>query len=181
LTDRVITAGDNQPFFDRPVWKTDVIGVARDIGQQSAPSPWPTQSQPTTADIWLIGAGVDCSTLDSSIVPTGWRLHLRPTRAVGVLASVLKEIQTAVAGRPCVGVSEHAVHSAGEVLRGRLPPHTQVIIGCSYGRLRNPLPGQLIPSETADVHIRLGPPQVRLTPAEALRRLAALVAPGELS
>jgi hypothetical protein len=180
-TDRLITAGDNLPLFDPPVWKTDVVGVARDVARRSAPSPWPAHPQPTTAGIWLIGADADLSTSDTCVVPAAWRVRRRPAEGVGVSAPVLEEIQTAVAGRPCIGVSEHAVYGARQLLSGGLPPHTQVIIGSSFGKLHGPLPGHLIPSGTADVHVRLGPPEVRLSATETLRRLAALVAPGAVS
>jgi hypothetical protein len=175
LAERVITAGDNHRLLDPPVWKTDVIGVARDVAQRSAPSPWPIQPHATAVDIWLIGAD---STSVKYVVPVAWRLHRRPAEGVGVSAAVLGELQTAVAGRPCVGVTEHAVYGAGELLGGGLQSHTQVIIGCSFGRLDDPPLGRLIPEETADIYVRLGPPKVRLTPDETLRRLAALVAPG---
>ena len=176
FTDRVITAGDNQLFFDRPVLRTDVVGVARDIGRRPVPTPWPAQPQPATVDVWIIGADPHC--IPASVVPAGWRLHSRPAEGVGVSQAVFEEIRTAVDGKPCVGVSEHAVYAADEILHGGLPPQAQVIIGCSYGRLRHPMLGRLIPSETADVHVRLGPPEEQLAPAEAMRRLGALVAPG---
>jgi hypothetical protein len=167
--DRVLTAGDNVLLFDRPVWKEQVIGIARDVARMPAPLSWPQHPQPANADIWLIGADADVST------PPAWRVHRRPAEGVGVSASVLEEIHTAVAGKPCIGVSEHAVYSAREVLEGGLPPDAQVIIGGSFGRLHNWMSGHLIPTDTADAYVRLGPPQARLTASEALRRLTTFV------
>jgi hypothetical protein len=181
--DRVITAGDTWDLFDPPaVPMAAVIGVARDVPGRPAPRRWPRQPGPAAADIWLIGNPAGPRNPEGSATPSGWRLHPRPAEGIGVSAEVLAELQAAAAGRPCVGVSEHAVHAASDVLSG-LPPRTQVLVGCSFGSLKpahaRTLPGHLVPTEIADVFVRLGPPEVPVSAADALRELAALVAPGE--
>jgi hypothetical protein len=181
--DRVITAGDNYDLFDPPpVPMAAVIGVARDVPGRPVPRRWPYQLGPLAADVWLIGGPADPGSPEGGATPTGWRLHRRPAEGIGVSAEVLAELQAAAAGRPCVGVSEHAVHAASDVLSG-LPPQTQVLMGCSFGSLKpalaQTLRGNLVPTEIADVFVRLGPPEVPVSAADALRKLAALVAPGE--
>jgi hypothetical protein len=101
-----------------------------------------------------------------------------PAKGIGVSAEVLAELQAAVAGKPCIGVTEHAVYTASDVLGG-LPLQTQVLVGCSFGGLDQAMPGNLVPTEVADVFVRVGPPGVPISAADALRELAALVAPGE--
>jgi hypothetical protein len=176
--DRVITAGDNFDLFDPPVPMTAVIGVARDVPGRPAPRRWPRQPGPAAADVWLIGGLAHPGSEEGSALPAGWRLHWRPAKGIGVSAEVLAELQAAAAGKPCVGVTEHAVYTAAEVLGG-LPPQTQVLVGCSFGGLKQATPGNLVPTEVADVFVRVGPPRVPVSAADALRELAALVAPGE--
>jgi hypothetical protein len=177
--DRVITAGDNYDLFDPPVPMTAVIGVARDVPGRPAPRRWPRQPGPAAADVWLIGGPASPEDEEgSTTLPAGWRLHWRRPKGIGVSAEVLAELQAAAAGKPCVGVTEHAVYTAAEVLGG-LPPQTQVLVGCSFGGLKQATPGNLVPTEIADVFVRVGPPRVPVSAAEALRELAALVAPGE--
>ena len=180
---RVITAGDNYDLFDPPaVPMAAVIGVARDVPGRPAPRRWPRQPGPAAADVWLIGGPADPGNPAGGATPAGWRLHRRPAEGIGVSAEVLAELQAAAAGRPCIGVTEHAVHAASDVLGG-LPPQTQVFVGCSFGGLEpamaQALPGHLVPTEVADVFVRLGPPGVPVSAADALRELTALVAPGE--
>jgi hypothetical protein len=178
----VITAGDNYDLFDPPVPVTAVIGVARDVPGRSAPRRWPQQPGPADADVWLIGGPDAPGSLEGSATPAGWRLHRRSAEGIGVSAEVLAELRAAAAGRPCVGVTERAVYAASDVL-GDLPPQTQVLVGCSYGSLEpamaQALPGHLVPAGVADLRVRLGPPGVPVSAADALRELAALVAPGE--
>jgi hypothetical protein len=180
--DWVLTAGDNYDLFDPPVPVTAVIGVARDVPGRPAPRRWPPQPGSADADIWLIGGPDAAGCLEGSARPAGWRLHRRPAEGIGVSAGVLAELQAAAAGRPCVGVTERAVYAASDVLGG-LPPQAQVLVGCSYGSLEpamaQALPGHLVPTGVADVRVRLGPPGVPVSDADALRELAALVAPGE--
>jgi signal peptidase I len=180
--DWVITAGDNYDLFDPPVPVTAVIGVARDVPGRPAPRRWPHQPGAPDADIWLIGGPDAPGRMEGSATPAGWRLHRRSAEGIGVSAEVLAELQAAAAGRPCVGVTERAVHAASDVLGG-LPPQTQVLVGCSYGSLEpamaQALPGHLMPAGVADVRVRLGPPGVPVSAADALRELAALVAPGD--
>jgi signal peptidase I len=175
--DRVITAGDNHDLFDPPVPMTAVIGVARDVPGQPAPRRWPRQPGPAAADVWLIGGPADPGNPEGSAMPAGWRLHRRPAKGIGVSAEVLAELQAAAAGKPCIGVTEHAVYAASDVLGG-LPLQTQVLVGCSFGGLNQALPGNLLPTEVADVFVRVGPPGVPISAADALRELAVLVAPG---
>jgi hypothetical protein len=169
--DRLVTAGDHALLFDPPVSVRDVVGVAQDIGPRLAPRRWPIETGPANVDVWLMGAGPH----EAPELPAGWRLHRRPAEGIGVGSEVLAEIRAAVAGKPCVGVSEHAVYAATDVLSAGLPAGTQVLIGCSFGRLRSPLPGHLIPSETAGAHVRVGAPEMRLDAADTLRLFAELV------
>jgi hypothetical protein len=175
--DRVITAGDNHDLFDPPVPMTAVIGVARDVPGRPAPRRWPRQPGQAAADVWLVGGPANPGKPQDSAMP-GWRLHWRPAKGIGVSAEVLAELQAAAAGKPCVGVTEHAVYAASDVLDG-LPPQTQVIVGCSFGGLKQAMPGNLVPTEVADVFVRVGPPGVPVCAADALRELAVLVTPGE--
>lgn len=174
----VITAGDNHDLFDPPVPMTAVIGVARDVPGRPAPRRWPRRPGPAAADVWLIGSPAGPGNPGGGAMPAGWRLHRRPTEGIGVSAEVLAELQAAAAGRPCVGVTEHAVYAASDVLGG-LPPQTQVLVGCSFGRLNQSMSGHLVPTGVADVFVRVGPPEVPVSAADALRELAALVALGE--
>jgi hypothetical protein len=172
--DHVVTAGDHRGLLDPKVPKADLVGVARGIPPRPAPSPW-AGGPSRDVDVWLVGTGPTLADADSVPVPATWRLHRRPAEGVGVSATVLAEIRAAADGGPCVGVSEHAVYAARDVLRSGLPPGTRVLIGCAFGRLDQPMPGHLVPSETADVHVRMGPPAAALGAGEELRRLVALL------
>jgi hypothetical protein len=176
--DHLVTAGDHHALLDPRVPKADVLGIAHGIAPRPAPRPWPAGPS-RDVDVWLVGPDPALSIMDSVAVPATWRLHRRPAEGVGVPAAVLAEIRAAVDGRPCVGVSEHAVHAASDVVGRGLPPGTQVLIGCSFGRLDQPMPGHLIPSETAGVHVRVGPPAVPLSAARTLRRLVTLLSPSD--
>jgi hypothetical protein len=182
--DRVITAGDHCNLFDPPVPTAAVIGAARSIAARPAPPRWPARLDSANVDVWLIGGHTDRaspqSPMEDPVIPPKWRLHWRPAEGVGVSAAVLDEIQGAARGRPCIGVSEHAVYAASDVLARGLPPQTQVLVGCSFGRLDYPMPGHLVPTEVVDLFVRVGPPEVPVSAAEALRRLAALVVPREV-
>ncbi|MEU8148065.1 S24/S26 family peptidase [Nonomuraea sp. NPDC048901] len=173
--DRLITAGDHHLLFDPPVPWPDVVALAEGIPPRPEPSRWPLLRGPAPVDVWLVEPTTG---REEDLVPPWWTLHRRPREGVCASAAVLKEIMTAVRDRPCVGVTEHAVHSAYDVLGpGGLPPGAQVLVGCSFGRLHEPMPGHLIPGEAADVFVRLGEPEEPLDAAETLRRLSALVAP----
>jgi signal peptidase I len=186
-SDQLITAGDGQTLFDPPVPMADVVGVVRGLPARPEPRPWPAGSGPAAVDVWLIGGngGADIpwsghpSTPRDAVLPAQWRLHRRPAEGVGVSAAVLEELRAAVHARPCIGVTERAVHAAADVLTGSLPPQTQVLVGCAFGRLCYPMPGNLVPTDFADVYVRLGPPGVPLSAAETLHRLVALVASGK--
>lgn len=169
--DRILTAGDGLAFFDAPITPADVVGIVRGLAASPVPCPWPDAPAASSVDVWVIDADTqDCP------VPAGWRLRRRAREGVGVSDAVLEELRAAVRQRPCVAVSERAVHAAGDVLTAGLPAGTQVLVGCSFGRLRHPMPGNLVPTEFADVHVRVGPPGVPLSPLETVRRFAALVA-----
>lgn len=182
LPDRVITAGDHYDLFDPPVPIAAVIGVAVGVAARPARPRWPAWPGPAAADIWLIGdhAGQPGPQPTGGLaIPPEWRLRRRPAEGVGVPAAVLDEIQAAAKSRPCIGVSEHAVFAAADVLARGLPPETQVLVGCSFGRLDYPMPGHLVPTGVVDQFVRAGPPEVPVCAAETIRRLAALVAPRE--
>jgi len=183
LPDRIITAGDHYDLFDPPVPHAAVIGVAAGVAARPARPRWPAWPGPAGADIWLIGDHTDESGPQSAAglaIPPDWRLRRRPAEGVGVSAAVLDEIQVAAKTRPCLGISEHAVFAASDVLAGGLPPETQVLVGCSFGRLDYPMPGHLVPTGVVDQFVRVGPPEVPVSAAQTLQRLASLVAPREV-
>jgi hypothetical protein len=181
--DHLVTAGDAKQLFDPPVPMSDVIGVVPGLPPRPAPRRWPAtpvaSQEPGTApsvDIWLIGD--DATSVDGLALPSGWRLHHRPTAPGGTPPAVLAELCAATAGKPFIGISPLAVHDASEVLRGELPEATQIVIGVAFGRWDRPQPGVLLPGTSADTQVRIGPPTVSIGHAEVLRHLLALTSPG---
>lgn len=178
----VITAGDNQDFFDPAMPIHDVVGVVRDLPPYPAPRRRPVgaaaAATPVAGDgapvtVWLI---TDWSGAESELdLPDGWQVKRRPAYGVGVDADVLRELAAELAHRLCVVVTERAVRTVGEVIDRPLPPGTQVVIGCSLGHLDSDLPGHLLPPELTDIRVRCGPPLRRAHPLTALRTLVRAV------
>ncbi|MER7164755.1 hypothetical protein ABT336_01580 [Micromonospora sp. NPDC000207] len=165
------TAGDSRSLFDPPIPVTDVVGVARGVPPRPDPQPWrpadPGTGAPVT--VWIVTD--DRRAGPPSGLPPGWRVQVRPAYGIGVTADVLAELRAELADRPCLGLTEHAVHGVDEVVTGPLPAGTQIVVGCSFGRLDGDLPGRLLPPELADVHLRTGPARVRVDPSTALATL----------
>ncbi|MFY1696299.1 MULTISPECIES: S24/S26 family peptidase [unclassified Solwaraspora] len=183
VDDWVTTAGDSRDLFDPPMPMADVVGVVPGIVARPAPRRWPPAGRavpPAAAvdlpvTVWIITD--DPSTGPPSGLPAGWRVRVRPAYGIGVDAVVLAELRAELADRPCVGVTEHAVHAVGEVVDGPLPPGTQIVVGGSFGQLDDDLPGYLIPPELAEVRVRCGPPRVRVSPLAALSAVLRAVVP----
>ena len=169
--ERIWTAGDGLEFLDEPITLADVVGIVRAVPSPPVTRLWPPSSAGTDVDVWVVQDGAPAPPL-----PPGWRLHQRPRVGVGVSDDVLEELRQAVQDRPCVAVSERAVLTAADVLGPGALAGAQVLVGCSFGRLDYPMPGNLIPKQFADLHVRVGPPQVPLDSLETIRRLVPLVA-----
>lgn len=173
---QLLTAGDGNPFFDPLIPLSSVVGVVRN--QSALPAfHWSADSsagERDTVDVWMIG-DPEVANLPTEL-PPHWRLHLLPRYGVGVSATVLAELTDAVAGKPCIGVNEHAVNSAARLLRGPLPAELQILIGCSFGSLDEPMTGHLIPAQLANIHVRVGAPQEHIEPDQSLARLVTLAA-----
>ncbi|MBB5082026.1 S24/S26 family peptidase [Nonomuraea endophytica] len=170
----LITAGDSQRLYDPPVPLADVVAVAPRVPPRDKPSRWPSQGGEGPVDVWLVEP---TNGTEEEIVPPWWRLRRRTREGVCVSGEVLAEIRAAAERAPTVGVSEKAVFAARDVLgAATLPAGTQVLVGCSFGHLHEPMRGHLVPSELADVLVRVGEPEERLDAAETLRRLTRLVA-----
>jgi hypothetical protein len=174
--DAVILAGDNESLLDPPVPVPDVVGVVDDLPPAPPPPRWsPVPAGSGPVEVWVRrDRPADGIPLPAPL-PPGWRLHARPAEGIGVSDAVLDEIRGAVPGGPCLAVTHQAVHAAAEVLTGPLPPGTRVLVGFPLGRLTRPMPqGNLVPSDLAGTHVRVGPPAVPLPWAEMLARLVAL-------
>lgn len=169
--EHLITAGDNLSLYDPPVAVGDVVGLAADVPAftHRAANP-PSNDDSDGVDVWLISDDQSAGGFD---LPPDWRLHVRPPYGIGVAKPVLDEIEAAVAGKPCIGVTEHAVLSIVEGMPQRLAPGTQVIIGCSFGRLDSSLPGHLLPPGFAGLHLRPAAPVERVDPLHTLREFAS--------
>lgn len=179
----VVTAGDNMDLVDAPIRRRDVLGVVRGLPPRPAPRRWPGRPDPEAGgpvDVWLLSAHP--VEVPVGLLPPGWRVRHRPRHGIGVAEDVLAEVRAAVAHRPCVGITRHAVHHADEVLAGPLPAHTRVLLGCPFGLLDGGqaehagLTGRLLPPDLAGVHVRLGPAGVPVDPLPALRALVDAVA-----
>lgn len=183
VDDWVTTAGDSRDLFDPPMPMADVVGVVPGIAARPAPRRWPPAGRavpPAAAvdppvTVWIITD--DPSIGPPSGLPAGWRVRVRPAYGIGVDAVVLAELRAELADRPCVGVTEHAVHAVDEVVDGPLPSGTQVVVGGSFGQLDDDLPGYLIPPELAEVRVRCGPPRVRVSPLAALSAVLRAAVP----
>lgn len=198
----VTTAGDNQDFFDPAMPIHDVVGVVRGLSPNPAPYRWPTSgTAATTAVTATAGAATPAAATPAAAtlaagdgapvtvwlitnspcaesppdLPGGWQIKRRPAYGVGVETDVLLELQAELAHRLCVVVTERAVRTVGEVIDRPLPPGTQVVIGCSLGRLDGDLPGHLLPPELTDIRVRCGPPLQRSHPLTALHALTRAV------
>jgi signal peptidase I len=169
-----ITAGDNLGLYDPPVAIEDVIGVATDVLAFTRRAAAPTNLSDTCSgewvDVWLISHDHPAAGFD---LPPGWRLHVRPPHGIGVAKPVLEEIRAAVAGKPCIGVTEHAVLTIAEGMPQRVAAGTQVIIGCSFGQFDTSLPGHLLPPKLAGLHLR---PRAPGEPTDALTSLREFAA-----
>lgn len=168
----VILAGDNESLLDPPVPVPDVVGLVDDVLPAPPPPRWsPAPAGPGPVEVWIR----QDHPADHVPMPPGWRLHTRPAEGIGVSDTVLDEIRDAVRGGPCLAVTHQAVHAAADVLGGPLRPGTRILVGFPLGRLTRPMPpGNLVPSDFADAHVRVGSPAEPLPPAEMLARLVAL-------
>ena len=171
--DRLITAGDNLSLADPPVPLAEVIGVVRGMPSRPAPCPWRPAAGSGPIEAWVVSDGDRPE--PAVALPASWRVRIRPRHGIGVSAAVLDELRAAVSDRPCLGISEYAVSEAADVLTGPLPAGARILVGCTFGRVDDGLPGHLLPPELADAHVRCGPPGVRLDPAAALARLMEVV------
>lgn len=172
-TDFLVTAGDGLGLFDPPVPLAAVVGIVRGLGPRPAPERWVTGARAASVDrvaAWLI-ADVQ-SAGDRLMRPPGWQTFRRRRHGIGVDDLVLREIVDAVKDKPTIGVSEHAVDHAWSVLPERLPLDTQILIGCPFGRLDEPMLGNLLPPGLADIHVRVGDPGACVPPVQALTMLA---------
>lgn len=178
----VTTAGDNQDFFDPAMPIHDVVGVVADLPAYPARRRWPIGDSPAATPVagdaapvtvWLVTDSPDVE--PEPDLPEGWQVKRRPAYGVGVNADVLRELEAELAHRLCVVVTERAVRTVGEVIDGPLPPGTQIVIGCSLGRLDGDLPGHLLPPELTDIRVRCGPPLRRTHPLTALHTLVRAV------
>ncbi|MFV2086102.1 hypothetical protein [Micromonospora sp. LOL_021] len=170
----VTTAGDSRDLFDPPMPVTDVVGIVHGIAARPAPRRWPSgnpaelvvEAADTPVTVWVITD--DPSTVSQPDLPAGWRMRVRPAYGIGVDAEILAELRAELAERPCIGITEHAVHAVDEVVDGPLPHGTQIVAGGSFGQLDVDLPGYLLPPELAEVRVRSGPPRIRVPPLTAL-------------
>ncbi|MFY1638278.1 S24/S26 family peptidase [Solwaraspora sp. WMMB335] len=180
----VTTAGDDRDLFDPPMPVTDVVGVVLGLAPRPVPRRWPIEDRPASAaavgepvTVWIITDDPLTLTEPPSGLPAGWRLRIRPAYGIGVDAEVLAELRRELVGRPCLGITEHAVDIVDEVVDAPLPPGTQIVVGGSFGQLDEDLPGHLLPPELADVRVRCGPPRTRLDPSTALAKVIQVISP----
>ena len=172
-TQTLITAGDNETLLDPPVPPAEVVGVLADPPPAPDPLRW-TPGEPRAAgpvEVWVVDD--ETAVAGDLPLPTGWAAHRRNRVGVGVSDRTLAELRARARDRPCVAVTEHAVHAAADLLPSPLPPATLVLVGVSLGRLAKAMPGNLVPPELAHAHVRVGPPGVPVGPELAVARLAA--------